>query len=257
MNAAAAPRHGSHGVRGDAVSATNDGLGYRMKEDGPGGSVTSTAVLPPLHWIYETYHDKVLAYAAKLIGRSDADDVAQEVFIKIGRSIDGLKDPARLTSWIYSITLNTVRDAARRRSAMLHREASSAEPCCGEDSAEGGLEDLPDTQSETPEEVIMRDQMVACYLDYVDALPRNYYDVYVLAELEELTNEEIARRLSLTLGTVKIRLHRARAQLHGQLRRDCQCFYSDHGELMGRPKDGVTPPQTPPASARKKPRTPR
>ena len=84
----------------------------------------------------------------------------------------------------------------------------------------------------------MRREMVACYLDYVEALPANYLDVYMLSEFDELSNEDIAQRLSLTVGTVKIRLHRARTKLYEQLRRDCQCFYSEHGDLMGRPKDG-------------------
>ena len=195
--------------------------------------------LPTLQRIYETYHDKVLGYAAKLIGRDDADDVTQEVFIKIGRSLDTLKDPARLTSWIYAITLNAVRDTARKRAAGIQHADVCPEPSRGGDQADDGLGTVPDQTSSTPEETVMRNQMVACYLDYVEALPPNYYDVYVASELEELANEEIARRLSLTLGAVKIRLHRARALLHEQLRRDCQCFYSERGELMGRPKDGV------------------
>jgi len=62
--------------------------------------------------IYDAYHAKVRAYAAKLIGRDDADDIAQEVFLKVSRALDTLADPARLSPWIYSITLNTVRDTA-------------------------------------------------------------------------------------------------------------------------------------------------
>lgn len=196
------------------------------------------ARLPALPRIYETYHARVVAYAVKLIGRDDADDVAQEVFIRVGRSLESLEDPAKLTSWIYAITLNVVRDTARKRSIALKHTAPAQDSC--RNDADDALERLPDARAATPEEEAMRNQMVACYLDYVEALPPNYYDVYVLSELLELTNEEIAERLSLTLGTVKIRLHRARARLHEQLRRDCQCFTSDRGELMGRPKDGVT-----------------
>ncbi len=197
--------------------------------------------LPALERIYETYHDKVFSYAAKLIGRDDADDVTQEVFIKVGRSLEGLNDPARLTSWIYSITLNAVRDTARKRSVALRHVAPAPDSCGGETEVDGGLDRFPDARSATPEDDAMRNQMVTCYLDYVEALPANYYDVYVLSELLELPNEEIARRLSLTLATVKIRLHRARAQLHEQLRRDCQCFTTDRGELLGHPRAGVAP----------------
>ncbi|MFI5168375.1 MAG: RNA polymerase sigma factor [Thermoanaerobaculales bacterium] len=212
----------------------------------------SQTELPTLPRIYETYRAKVRAYAAKLIGRDDADDVAQEVFIKIGRSLESLEDPAKLTSWIYAITLNTVRDLARKRASRFEAPSPCSLP--GPDKAEDddALSRLPDGRSRSPEEAAMRNEMVACYLDYVEALPANYYDVYVLAELEELTNEEIAQRLELTLGTVKIRLHRARTRLFDQLRRDCQCFYSERGELMGRPKDDCA--QQPPPRSRKRPR---
>lgn len=75
-------------------------------------------------------------------------------------------------------------------------------------------------------------------LDYVKQLPPNYYVVYVLSEFEDLSNQDIARRLSLSLATVKIRLHRARAKLHEELRRNCRCYYNERGELMGEPKSG-------------------
>jgi RNA polymerase sigma-70 factor (ECF subfamily) len=72
----------------------------------------------------------------------------------------------------------------------------------------------------------------------VKQLPRSYYVVYVLSEFEHLSSEEIGRRLSVSPGTVKIRLHRARAKLYDELRRNCQCYHNAHGELMGEPKSG-------------------
>jgi RNA polymerase sigma-70 factor (ECF subfamily) len=78
--------------------------------------------------------------------------------------------------------------------------------------------------------------MVACYLDYVGRLPSHYQEVYVLSEFEDLTSDEIARRLSLSRGTVKIRLHRARSRLNEELRRNCRCYYNERGDLMGEPK---------------------
>jgi len=86
--------------------------------------------------------------------------------------------------------------------------------------------------------------MVACYLDYVRRLPARYYVVYALSELEDLSNQEIADRLSLSVGTVKIRLHRARALLYGELRRDCRCYRNERGELMGEPNRNAGKPPT-------------
>ena len=186
--------------------------------------------------IYEAYHGKVLAYAAKLLGWPEADDVAQDVFIKVGRSLGSLEDPSKLTSWIYAITLNTVRDAVRRRSSHPDRLAPASLPGPAEGAEDSPLARVPDTGSRTPEEAAMRNEMIACYLDYVRQLPRSYYEVYVLSEFEDLPNYKIARRLAVSLGTVKIRLHRARAKLHEQLRRDCRCYVNARGELVGEPR---------------------
>jgi RNA polymerase sigma-70 factor (ECF subfamily) len=189
--------------------------------------------------IYEAYHGKVLAYAAKLLGRTEADDIAQEVFLKVRRSLGDLADRSKLASWIYAITLNTVRDAVRRRSARPEgTSAPSGGAAAAADEEQGSpLAHLPDTRSRSPEEAVVHNEMIACYLDYVRELPRNYFEVYVLSELGDLPDEAIARRLSLSLGTVKVRLHRARAKLHEQLRRNCRCYRNTRGELMGEPKD--------------------
>ncbi len=191
--------------------------------------------LPDLSTIYGDYHARVVAYATRLLGPNEAADVAQDVFIKVGRSLDTLVDPSRLGPWIYAITLNTVRDTARKR-ALPDRLAASR-PTAGKvpgPAAQDG--DLPDMRSRTPEEIVERHEMVACYLGYVERLPPTYYEVYVLSEFEDLSNEDIARRLSLSLATVKIRLHRARARLHDELRRNCQCYRNTRGELMGEPR---------------------
>ena len=189
---------------------------------------------PILCEVYEAYHRRVVAYAAKLLGADEAEDIAQEVFVKVGRALGTLSDAAKLTSWIYAITLNTVRDHARRRAAAPPPAPSSAGVNeSGED--EDPLAQIRDSTSRSPEQAAMRAEMVACYLEYVRRLPRRYYVVYALSELEDLANQQIADRLSLSLGTVKIRLHRARALLHGELRRHCRCYRNERGELMGEP----------------------
>ena len=189
---------------------------------------------PDLAQIYETHHRRVVAYAAKLLGRDRAEDIAQEVFLKVGRSLGTLSDHTKLTPWIYAITLNTVRDHARRRGA----ETRHGEPVHADVTGAGEGHRVPklqDTASRDPEQAAIRNEMVACYLDYVRRLPRPYYLVYALSEFEDLSNQEIAARLRLSLGTVKIRLHRARAVLYGELRRNCRCYQNERGELMGEP----------------------
>lgn len=196
-------------------------------------------VQPPVEFsrVYDAYHGRVLAYAAKLIGPSDAEDVTQEVFVKVGRSLGMLTDPGKLSSWIYTITLNTVRDVARARASRAETPSPNLDR--GSPKTDADRPRPPSSAANgarTPEEIAIRNEMVACYLDFVKQLPAAYYEVYVLSEFEHLSNEEIAGRLSLTLSTTKIRLHRARSRVNGELRKNCRCYYNERGELMGEPK---------------------
>jgi RNA polymerase sigma-70 factor (ECF subfamily) len=182
--------------------------------------------------VYDAYHAKVVGCAAQFLGRDEADDVAQEVFIKVGRSLGTLADPSKLGAWVYTITLNTIRDFARKRrvtpDCLATARIDGDEP--------GNALDVADTRSRAPDELIERQDMISCYLDYVDQLPPAYYEVYVLSEFEGLSAAAIARRLSVSPGTVKIRLHRARVRLVDALRRNCQCYRNRRGELMGEPR---------------------
>jgi RNA polymerase sigma-70 factor (ECF subfamily) len=199
------------------------------------GAQALNATPPTLSDVYEAYHRRVVAYAARLLGVDEAEDIAQEVFVKVGRSLGTLSDATKVTSWVYAITLNTVRDHARKRSVEPAPAPSPAGGALTEELAADPLAGIPDNASRSPEQAAIRNEMVACYLDYVRRLPRRYYVVYALSELEDLTNQEIADRLSLSLATVKIRLHRARALLYGELRRHCRCYRNARGELMGEP----------------------
>jgi RNA polymerase sigma-70 factor (ECF subfamily) len=72
------------------------------------------------------------------------------------------------------------------------------------------------------EQQAMRNEMYECYQNFVMNLPLNYRTVLALSELEQLTNEEIAEILGLTLDTVKIRLHRGRERLLKELKEHCK-----------------------------------
>jgi RNA polymerase sigma-70 factor (ECF subfamily) len=181
--------------------------------------------------LYKQYYRRVSKYLGGIVGATEAEDLAQEVFIKVENKLTNLKDPSRVSSWIFKIALNTARDWLRQPSSRNAARAQAASPA-GE-KEEDAVGQVPDTQSRTPEQRLVRTEMIQCFIDFVRKLPRQYYEVYVLSEFEELSDKAIAKRLSLPLETVKMRLHRARAKLYDELRAHCRCYYNERGELMG------------------------
>lgn len=186
--------------------------------------------------IHAAYHDRVLRYIRGIAGDEHAEDFTQEVFIKIHRGLDSLRDEKKLSSWIYSIALNTARDGLRSMKAgprIVSLDKDGAPDGVG---APRMMEHFPDPRARAYEDILAKKEMAQCYVDFVKKLPPNYFEIYVLSEFEGLPDAEIASRLSLSLRTVKVRLHRARTRLYDELRKNCTCYNDKSGELMCEPK---------------------
>jgi RNA polymerase sigma-70 factor, ECF subfamily len=185
--------------------------------------------------IYDSYYQKIVRYLARIVGPDEAEDISQEVFIKINKSLDTLQDETKLTYWIYRVALNAARDHIRTKKSKI--PVVSIEDISGsmDSGRRSRLKELADTRAKTPDEKLIKDEMMQCYIDYVEQLPEKYYEIYVLDEFEGLSNQEIADRLSISLDTVKIRLHRARNELNELLRKNCNCYSDKNGNIMCEP----------------------
>jgi RNA polymerase sigma-70 factor (ECF subfamily) len=168
--------------------------------------------------IYEAFQPRIHRYLLHLVGEPEAEDLTQEVFVKVSQSLGAFRGESQLSAWLYRIATNAAID--RMRSASFRQGA-------GLDSLE--LSDETDgrdawTGEEAPslEQQLMQKEMYACFVEYVKRLPPNYRTVVVLSELEQLPNDEIARILGLRLEVVKIRLHRGRHRLLQELRDHCK-----------------------------------
>jgi RNA polymerase sigma-70 factor (ECF subfamily) len=182
--------------------------------------------------VYRQYYKKVASYLRGIVGAAEAEDLAQEAFIKVGTKLSSLKDPSKMSSWIFKIALNTARDRLRQPSTQrLAGDRVSIQP--GGRAKEDALSQVADTHSRTAEDSLFRSEMIQCFLEFVRKLPKNYYEVYVLSEFEGLSDRAISMRLLLSLETVKMRLHRARTRLHTELRANCRCYHTERGELVG------------------------
>jgi RNA polymerase sigma-70 factor (ECF subfamily) len=168
--------------------------------------------------IYADYRPKILRYLARLIGEGEAEDLAQEVFVKVSQRLSSFRGDSQLSTWIYRIATNAAIDKMRSFASQ-----QGAELNLPDDSDQ--VEDVDVWTGEgTPslEQLLMRKEMYACFENYVKKLPANYRTVVVLSEIEQLSNNEIAEVLGLSLDVVKIRLHRGRTRLLQELRTHCR-----------------------------------
>ncbi len=167
--------------------------------------------------IHAAFRPKIRRYLTRLAGENEAEDLTQEVFVKVNHALKTFRGECELSTWIYRIATNAAID--RLRTSSLRENALNL-PDDTEELEEGDL--WTGAESLSPEQQAMRQEMYQCFEDFVAKLPANYRIVFVLSELEELTNNEIAEILGLSLDTVKIRLHRARTRLYQELRTHCK-----------------------------------
>jgi RNA polymerase sigma-70 factor (ECF subfamily) len=166
--------------------------------------------------IYADFRPKIQRYLARLVGEYEAEDLTQEVFLRIGRALPSFRGESQLSTWIYRIATNAALD--RLRTPSFKASAPDSPDTDDLRSETTAIGDAP----VSPEEQLCRRQRYECYRDYIDHLPLNYRKVVALSELGELAVGEIAEILGLSVGTVKIRLHRGRTRLLEELKKHCR-----------------------------------
>jgi len=178
--------------------------------------------------IYEDHYFRMVRYLRRLVGESDAEDVAQEVFVKVHQSLDKFRGESKLSTWIYRIATNTAMDRLRSSSAKILFASHSL---TDEDDLAVGRGQVSEDNAPRLDALLIRQEMNECIRGIVDSLPENYRTVLVLSDLEGLTNAEICEVLGLPLETVKIRLHRGRKHLKKELNANCHFYRNDRNEL--------------------------
>jgi len=179
--------------------------------------------------IYTEFLPKVLRYLSGIVGPDEAEDVAQNVFLKVHAALQDFRGEAALSTWIYRIATNAALDRLR--------SASFRQTTCGRDatevlSCENALAEAPGESSEPrPDSVIIRTEMNECIRAHVDALPTKYRMVLTLSDYEGFKDRDIADILGLSVEAVKIRLHRARLELKKMFEAGCDFYRTDSNEL--------------------------
>jgi RNA polymerase sigma-70 factor (ECF subfamily) len=175
----------------------------------------------------ERHRAAVTRYIHYLIRNSnEAEDLAQETFLRAHRQQANLRDPAALESWIYQIASHVCIDRLRQRVRATRREVNTP------------IEELavPDLAKPSPFKIVQQTEMSECVQRYVSKLSDGYKAVLLFHDTDGLTAEEIAELLQVPLTTVKMRLHRARRQLQAALDNACAFGRDERGVFICEPK---------------------
>jgi len=152
------------------------------------------------------HRHKLHRFIVKHIGNiSEAEDLAQQAFVEAARSYESFRGEAQLSTWLYGIALNLVRN-------HLSRAPERRYEFTGDDS----LTDLA-AESATPEQTAEQTQTISLLQEALDELPENMRDILLMVGLDDLSYEEAAVMLTVPIGTVRSRLSRARGALRGKL----------------------------------------
>lgn len=184
--------------------------------------------------IYERFQPGVLRFLSRLVGKEEAEDVAQEVFLRVDRGLGGFRGDSSIGTWVYRIARNAALDHLRSRPARLDSVRRLRTHGSDEDPEEA-MYQLPD-QRASLERYLIGKEMSECIRGRVDTLPESYRRVLLLSDLVGMTNAGIASTLDVSEGAVKIRLHRARALLRVDLGAHCALYRDERDELACEPK---------------------
>ena len=162
------------------------------------------ADMPTWSELVAQHGDRVYRLAFRLCGNAhDAEDITQEAFIRVFRSLDKYR-PGTFEGWMHRIVTNLFLDMARRRSRIR-------------------FEALPDDaervpgHERSPEQVLAEESFDPVLQSALDNLSPEFRAAVVLSDIEDLSYEEVGRILGVKMGTVRSRIHRGRAALRAEL----------------------------------------
>ena len=163
--------------------------------------------------LVQRYQREVYRLCYRYLGQhEDANDLAQEVFLRAWRSIGRFRGDSAFSTWLYRIAVNTAKNhlvAAKRRPPSSDVEADEAEHYTGAQR----LHDF-----DTPEHEMLRQEIAREVSETVAQLPEELRQAITLRELEGLSYEEIAEMMDCPIGTVRSRIFRAREAIDARLR---------------------------------------
>ena len=161
--------------------------------------------------LVEIYQGPVIGTVGKMLGGySDAEDIAQQVFVRVWKSAERYQPKAKFTTWLFTITRNLVFNETRRRRRKPTVSVDERE--------EESPQIVEDVQTVSPDQKVLQAELEASVNKAIRELPEKQRMAVVLRRYEEMPYDEIGRILSMSVPAVKSLLFRARTQLKDSLK---------------------------------------
>jgi RNA polymerase sigma-70 factor, ECF subfamily len=165
--------------------------------------------------LVELHEGAVIGTCARMLGNlNEAEDVAQQVFLRVWKAAPRYEPTARFTTWLYTIVRNLVFNESRRR---MRRPTVSLDAPFPGDNAEGATRDIPDPRAQPADQAALQAELEDAIDHALAALPEQQRLAVALRKYQDLPYEEIAEVLGTTVPAVKSLLFRARTQLRTSL----------------------------------------
>jgi RNA polymerase sigma-70 factor, ECF subfamily len=174
--------------------------------------------------IYDEHYSRVKKVILALV-RDEwaADDLTQETFARVQDHLGDLRDPAKLSSWIFGIAYNLCHDHFRKVGKVVMSEDLLPE-------------EMDIAQENSLQKEFEQRQMGKCVQKEIDRLPESLRTAVVLSDVMELSHREVAEILGITVQNVKVRVHRARKKLKELLEQKCTFEADERNVLTCEPK---------------------
>ena len=169
--------------------------------------------------IWQAYHDQLHGFIRKRIADpASADDILQNVFLRIHSRIETLNDCDKVQSWIFQIARNAIVDyyRARKDAVELPEAIAGTEPDPSKDT-------LPKSEA---------CRMDNCMLPMIQSLPEKYRNALLMAETDGMTQKQIAEKLGISLSGAKSRIQRGRAMVKDMLLDCCRFDFDRRGNVI-------------------------
>lgn len=183
-------------------------LEARVKDDAQLIAATLNGDSQSFGELVRKYQDRVFHVIRHVVGdRQESEDLVQDTFVQAFVKLDSFRGGSAFYTWLYRIAFNLAASRQRRRRTPVsvedQREQTGADPV---------------DRAEAPEERVLREERVGQVQAALATLPEEFRTILVLREMEGCDYDSIAEILDLLPGTVRSRLHRARAELRERLK---------------------------------------